>query len=86
MTAAVNIRRFRWDDADQITVLFNTVNGIVGTEKEFSQRLMRQTLAHPSCMPEVNCFVAESSEGQLVGPSPAEEFCRTIATRASAGR
>ena len=83
MTAAVNIRRFRWDDADQITVLFNTVNGIVGTEKEFSQRLMRQTLAHPSCMPEVNCFVAESSEGQLVGyalVSPERPIGRAVAS------
>ena len=61
------IRRFRWDDAKQITGLFNTINGIVGTEKEFSHELMSQTLAHPSCRPEVNCFVAESPEGQLVG-------------------
>lgn len=67
MTIVTNIRQFRWDDADQMTVLFNTINGIFGTEKEFSQRLMRQTLEHPSCKPEVNCFVAESSEGQLVG-------------------
>ena len=65
MTA--KIRQFRWDDAEQITGLFNTINGIVGTEKEFSHELMSQTLAHPSCRPEVNCFVAESTEGQLVG-------------------
>ena len=48
------IRQFRWDDAEQITGLFNTINGIVGTEKEFSHELMSQTLAHPSCRPEVN--------------------------------
>lgn len=65
MTA--KIRQFRWDDAEQVTGLFNTINGIVGTEKEFSHELMSQTLAHPSCRPEVNCFVAESPEGQLVG-------------------
>ena len=65
MTA--KIRQFRWDDARQVTGLFNTINGIVGTEKEFSHELMSQTLAHPSCRPEVNCFVAESPEGQLVG-------------------
>ena len=65
MTA--KIRQFRWDDAEQVTGLFNTINGIVGTEKEFSYELMSQTLAHPSCRPEVNCFVAESPEGQLVG-------------------
>jgi len=65
MTA--KIRQFRWDDAEQVTGLFNTINGIVGTEKEFSHELMSQTLAHPSCRPEVNCFVAESPEGRLVG-------------------
>ncbi|MDP6715883.1 MAG: GNAT family N-acetyltransferase [SAR202 cluster bacterium] len=63
----VKIRQFRWGDAEQITDLFNTINGIAGTEKEFSYQLMSQTLAHPSCKPEANCFVAELPEGQLVG-------------------
>ena len=68
MTATTTkIRQFQWDDTDRITDLFNTINGIVGTEKEFSHQLMSQTLAHPSCVPEDNCFVAESSDGQLIG-------------------
>ena len=77
------IRQFRWDDAEQITGLFNTINGIVGTEKEFSHELMSQTLAHPSCRPEVNCFVAESPGGQLVGyalASPEIPIGRTVAS------
>jgi mycothiol synthase len=67
MTVTISIRKFRWTDAEQMTVLFNTINGITGTEKEFSQQLVHQTLAHPSCKPEENCWVAESSEGKLVG-------------------
>ncbi len=77
------IRQFRWDDARQVTGLFNTINGIVGTEKEFSHELMSQTLAHPSCRPEVNCFVAESPGGQLVGyalASPEIPIGRTVAS------
>ena len=57
---------FRWKDVEQITHLFNKVNGITGTVKEFDVELLTQTLAQPSCQPESNCFVAESG-GELVG-------------------
>lgn len=66
MTAA-KIRQFKWDDAAQLTGLFNSINGVSGTLKEFSDRLVRQTLEHPSCDPEANCFVAQSHDGPLVG-------------------
>lgn len=83
MTASANIRKFRWDDAEQLTGLFNVINGIVGTEKEFSRQLMCQTLRHPSCRPEVNCFVAELPEGCLVGyalVSPEISIGRAVAS------
>ena len=66
MTAAPHIRLFRWEDVERVTHLFNEVNGISGTVKEFDVELLSQMLAQPSCQPESNCYVAESA-AQLVG-------------------
>ena len=66
MTAAPHIRKFRWQDIEQVTHLFNQVNGISGTVKENDVELLSQMLAQPSCQPESNCYVADSG-GQLVG-------------------
>ncbi|MCL0028983.1 GNAT family N-acetyltransferase [Dehalococcoidia bacterium] len=66
MTATLQIRTFRWDDVEALTNLFNQVNGVSGTVKEFDTELMCQTLDQPSCQPESNCYVADS-DGSVVG-------------------
>ena len=66
MTADPHIRLFRWEDVDQVTHLFNQVNGISGTVKEVDVELLGQMFAQPSCQPESNCYVADSG-GHLVG-------------------
>ena len=66
MTPYTQIRSFRWDDLDAFRRLFNDVNGIADTEKEYDPEYMRQFLSLPACEPELNCFVAEH-DGELVG-------------------
>ena len=66
MAADADIRSFRWGDLEPFTRLFNTVNGITGTEKAFDAEFMRQVLAQPSCDPLRDCYVAEAA-GSLVG-------------------
>ena len=62
----IHIRKFRWQDLEQFTNLFNEVNGIADSEKAFDLEFMRQFLSQPSCDPEDNCYLAES-QGRLVG-------------------
>ncbi|MQG58312.1 MAG: GNAT family N-acetyltransferase [SAR202 cluster bacterium] len=81
MPISHEIRNFRWDDIDQMRDLFNGVNSIKGTVKEFDSELMRQILEHPSCKPEENCYVAEIGS-QLVGftiVSPEVPISRAVA-------
>jgi mycothiol synthase len=66
LKATPHIRNFRWADIEQFADLFNQVNGASGTVKEIDVELLTQMLAHPSCQPESNCYVADSG-GQLVG-------------------
>ena len=74
MPTSYDIRNFRWDDLAQMPELFNSVNSIKGTVKEFNSELIRQILEHPTCKPEENCFVAEINSKlvgfTLVSPEP----------------
>lgn len=67
MTAVAKIRPFQWSDVENFTSLSNCINGVVGTEKEVSEHLMKQILSHPSCRPETNCFIAESTNDKIIG-------------------
>ena len=66
MTSSASIRKFVWGDLDQLTSIFNDINGISNTEKAFDVEFMRQFLSQPSCRPEEHCFVAELG-GSLAG-------------------
>lgn len=82
MALDANIRNFIWEDTEQITHLFNEINGIAGTEKEYDVGFMREFLSQPSCDPEHHCFVAESN-GSLVGfvlISPELKIGRAVAS------
>ena len=73
---------FRWEDVEQVTQIFNQLNGLAGTVKEFDAELMGQWFAQPSCLPETNCYVADSG-GELVGfalISPEVPIERAVAT------
>ena len=59
MTSSASIRRFVWGDLDQLTSIFNDINGITDTEKAFNVEFMGQFLSQPSCLPEEHCFVAD---------------------------
>jgi len=59
MASGLEIRRFEWKDVDQVTYLFNEINGISGSEKAFDTEFMRQCLSLPSSDPEEHCFIAE---------------------------
>ena len=66
MAGRATIRRFQWSDLTELTDLFNEVSGISGTDRAFDSELMGQFLAQPACVPEENCFIAESG-GSAVG-------------------
>ena len=66
MERKANIRNFKWADLGRFTELFNEINGLTHTEKEFDVEFMGQFLAQPSTRPEENCYVAEE-DGQIVG-------------------
>ena len=84
MTSSVRIRRFLWPDLGQFTDLFNELNGIAGSEKEFDVDFMRQFLSQPSCDPERNCYVAEMGT-TLVGFVLVDTELRIGRTIASGG-
>ena len=66
MASTATIRRFLWKDVEQLTHIFNDINGISDTEKAFDVEFMRQFLSQPSCQPEDHCFVADR-DGSLAG-------------------
>ena len=74
MTTSTQIRKFRWDDVEEFTHLFNAVNGIADSEKASDPEFMRQFLSQPSCRPEEHCFLAEHDRVlvgfALVSPEP----------------
>ena len=81
MASGLEIRRFEWKDIDDITYLFNEINGLSETEKAFDSEFMRQFLSIPSCDPEDHCFIAELN-GSPVGftlVSYEEPIGRTVA-------
>ena len=62
----MRIRRFRWQDLERLTYLFNEVNGISGTERAYDVEIMREELSDPSRKPEQDCLLAES-DSSFVG-------------------
>ncbi len=66
MASTATIRRFLWKDVEQLTHIFNDINGMLDTEKAFDVAFMRQFLSQPSCQPEDHCFVADR-DGSLAG-------------------
>ena len=82
MASSTGIRKFRWQDIEQFTVIFNEVNGISDSAGSYDVRYMRQFLSQPSCEPEENCFLAEW-EDSLVGfalISPEMPIARSVAS------
>ena len=66
MVSSARIRKFHWQDLEQLTLIFNEVNGLTNSEKAFDVEFMRQYLSQPSCQPEEHCYVAET-QNSLVG-------------------
>ena len=66
MAVTASIRKFRWEDLDQFTLLFNTLKGLTQTDKEIDVELLRQMLSHPACDADENGFVADL-RGTLAG-------------------
>ena len=66
MAEKTRIRKFRWDDLDRFTVLFNQVHGTVGSRMAADETFIRQLLSHPATQADLNGFVAERAN-QLVG-------------------
>ena len=66
MSSSPTVRRFRWEDLNRWTGLFNDINSITHTEKAWDLELAQQFLSQPGCKPEENCFVAEL-DGSPVG-------------------
>ena len=66
MTTSAHIRNYNWNDLEPLTLLFNTINGLSGTEKAYDSELLAERLSQPPCRPEEDCFLAESQES-LVG-------------------
>ena len=62
MQPGLQVRNFRWTDIESITVVFNDINGLGDTEKEFDSEFMRQFLSQPDLNPEEHCFVATSDD------------------------
>ena len=63
---STRIRRYRSEDLDSFTRLFNEVNGFLGSERAYDTELMAERLSPPLCQPEDDCYLAES-DGSLVG-------------------
>ncbi len=59
MAPDVSIRSFEWADLNSVTHLFNRINEVEGTSKEFDLELMRQTLSLPSVSPLRNLHLAQ---------------------------
>ena len=81
MKSGADIRKFRWQDLERFTDLFNQVNGMAGSEKAYDVEYMRQFLSQPSCRPEENCYLAEI-QGLPVGfvlMSPETTIGRVVA-------
>ncbi len=68
MDTGIKLRKFEWGDARAVARLFAEIGGALGTEKEASEDLVRQTLAHPSARPEENLTLA-TLDGALAGYS-----------------
>lgn len=66
MASSPRIRNFRWQDLEQLTHIFNEVNGQTNSQKAFDVEFMRQYLSQPTCQPEEHCYVAET-RNNLVG-------------------
>ena len=66
MTTNVRIRNYRGHDLEPLTRLFNSVNGLTDTEKEYDSELMAERLSQPPGRPEEDCYLAES-QNSLVG-------------------
>ena len=66
MASTATIRRFLWEDVEQLTSIFNDIKGLLDTEKAFDVEFMRQILSQPNCQPEDHCFIADR-DGSLVG-------------------
>lgn len=61
------VREFCWEDLDRYTKLYNEVSNLTDTVKYRDTEYMRQFLSQPSIIPEENCFIAETNNGQFVG-------------------
>ena len=60
------IRKFRWNDLEEWTGLFNVVQGTDQPDSGSTVEYMRRFLSPPLCDPEEDCYIAESN-GSLVG-------------------
>lgn len=82
MKSGARIRKFRWQDLDRFTDLFNQVTGAAGSERAYNVESMRQFLSQPSCRPEENCHLAEIQDTPVgfVLISPETAIGRAVAS------
>lgn len=66
MSQTPKIRRFRWNNLNEWTDLFNEVCEFTGTASAFDLELSKQFLSQPVYGPEEDCFLAEL-DGSIVG-------------------
>ena len=82
MASRTGVRRFKWQDLEHLTVLFNEINCLSNSERAYDVELMRQVLSQPSCQPEENGFLAESERSPVgfVLVSPERPIGRAVAS------
>ena len=67
MNLTFSINQFRWTDTVRVVAFLNKLSGAEATETELSERLFRQWHEMPGENPELDCFIAETVRGEILG-------------------
>jgi len=67
MNVTFSINQFRWSDTARIVTFLNKLSCAETTETELSERLFRQWHEMPGENPELDCFIAETARGEVLG-------------------
>ena len=62
----MRVRRFVWDDVEELARVYNAVGSASGAAREHSAETLARQLRLPGCDPERHCFIAEAA-GAIAG-------------------